>query len=138
MWSCGCMMSSKLLDNARDVDSTCPNCGKVYEKRDIVSLTYTPEELDKKKKIMFYVPEKLDEKTETDQIDEAISIAVKKLKTQEEEKRKLEEEEGSVNILDALATKGSTKAVWKGMFHKEHKVESNNDLTFRNTRFGIR
>jgi basic membrane lipoprotein Med (substrate-binding protein (PBP1-ABC) superfamily) len=132
------MLSSKLLDNARDVNSTCPNCGKIYSKYDIVSLTYTPEELDKKKKIMFYVPEKLDQKTEGDLVDEAIDKAVKKLKGEEEEKRRAEDDEGETNILDALATKGSTKAVWKGMFHKEHKVESNNDLTFRNTRFGIR
>lgn len=138
LWSCGCMMSYKLLENARDMDSTCPNCGKIYEKNDIVSLSYTPEQLEKKKKIMFYVPDKIENSTPVDEVEEAISEAVKKLKTDEEELRKKEEEECSTNILDAQAIKGSTKGVWKGLFHKEHKLECANDLTFRNTRFGIR
>ena len=77
------MMSYKLLENARDMDSTCPNCGKIYEKNDIVSLSYTPEQLEKKKKIMFYVPDKIENSTPVDEVEEAISEAVKKLKTDE-------------------------------------------------------
>lgn len=56
LWKCGCMMSYKLLENSsKGIKNNCPNCGKSFLKDEVISLTYTPEELEIKKKIMFRV-----------------------------------------------------------------------------------
>lgn len=140
IWSCGCMMSYKVVQNIKDGKGHCANCNKIYEKEDIISQTYTPEELEIKKRKMFHVKEILPQKNGFELIDDEIQKAVKKLKVDEmdENLKDKKKEDSDGNILDAQATPGSTNTIFKGLFHRDYQVENANDLTFRNVRFGIR
>ena len=135
-WACGCMMSYKIVQNIHDGKNRCPNCNTIYEKRDIINLTYTPEELEKNKKQMFNESEK-----ETkNRLDAEIEQRLKKIKTDEQfaASNPLKKEEDGKKFFDAMASAGSTETIFTGMFHKDYQVEDPNNLTFRNVRFGIR
>ena len=141
IWNCGCMMSYKLLLNASDKEFDCPVCNKTYKEEEIILLTCSPEQLEEKKRIMFAKPMVKPEHIKDnikDTLEDDIDKAVKKLKVDDEQEKEKDRLEDDGNILDALATKGSTNQIWKGLFHKEYEMENNNDLTFRNVRFGIR
>lgn len=134
LWSCGCMMSYKLLEiYSLGQKNNCPSCGKSFDRDDIVSLTYSPEELEKKKLIMFKVPEVTSSANKSDE-------PTKKLKTEGDVSNEAEngDQLPSEEVMDKTMTKGSNMGIYKGLFHNKHEVENANDLCFRNVRFGIR
>ena len=53
------MMSGKLVEHVKDGKNRCPNCNKAYDKDDVISLSYTPEELETTKKKMLANYEKV-------------------------------------------------------------------------------
>lgn len=141
IWRCGCVMEQEAFESSQESDlgkGVCPLCGEKYRETDIISLWDSPEEIERKKRLMFEIniskklkkasSKTLGKRELMDQLPEYAKNP-KKIKIQEKP---------HVNILDSIANADYDKKLYKSLFHKETKVDGQKGLFFRNVRFGIR
>lgn len=58
LWSCGCMMSEKVLLTSKTNLQICPVCGKEYKSKDVIQLNASPDEIELKKQLLLESKEK--------------------------------------------------------------------------------